>query len=190
MPQVSVVGKLIEHAETVFRQQGFNGASVADITNAAEVPKGSFYNHFKSKQELAAEIVRRYSRGTDLSMLGAQDLSAPARLRAHFAAQASRTNSTGVEYGCLLMTMASEGPAVGDEVGTVVRRSIAAWIGVLTPVIEEGQRAGEITSQEPAGDLAAFLIDAFEGAGLRGKATRDETAAMRSLDLALKALKP
>jgi len=189
MPQVSVRGKLIEHAETVFRRQGFNGASVADITNAAGVPKGSFYNPFKSKQELAAEIVRRYSRRTDLSMLGTEGLSAMERLRAHFAAQASRTSSTGVEYGCLLMTMASEGPTVGDEVGTVVRRSIAAWVGVLAPVIEEGQRSGEITSQEPASDLAAFLIDAFEGAGLRGKATRDEAAAMRSLNLALNAIK-
>lgn len=189
MPQVSVRGKLVEHAETVFRRQGFNGASVADITNAANVPKGSFYNHFKSKEELAAEIVRRYSRGTDVSMLGTEGVSAMERLRAHFTAQASRTNSTGVEYGCLLMTMASEGPVVGDEVGTVVRRSIAAWIGVLAPVIEEGQRSGEITSEEPASDLAAFLIDAFEGAGLRGKATQNEAAAMRSLNLALNAIK-
>ncbi|GGZ26030.1 transcriptional regulator [Streptomyces olivaceoviridis] len=189
MPQVSVRGKLIEHAETVFRRQGFNGASVADITHAAGVPKGSFYNHFKSKQELAAEIVRRYSRGTDVSMLAAEGLSAVERLRAHFAAQDSRTISTGVEYGCLLMTMASEGPMVGEEVGTVVCRSIAAWVGELAPVIEEGQRSGEITSREPACDLAAFLIDAFEGASLRGKATRDESAAMRSLDLALNAIR-
>ncbi|CAM5388647.1 TetR family transcriptional regulator C-terminal domain-containing protein [Streptomyces canarius] len=87
------------------------------------------------------------------------------------------------------MTMASEGPTVGDEVGTVVCRSIAAWVGELAPVIEEGQRSGEITSREPASDLAAFLIDAFEGAALRGKATRDESAAMRSLDLALNAIR-
>jgi TetR/AcrR family transcriptional repressor of nem operon len=189
MPQVSVKGKLIAHAETVFRRQGFNGASVQDITGAAGVPKGSFYNHFKSKQELAAEIVRRYSGATDFSMLGQDEVrSARERLRAHFASQAQRTSSTGVEFGCLLVTMASETPMTGNEVGSAVRGGFSAWVDVLAEVIRQGQQTGEIRSQEPASDLAAFLIDAFEGGALRGKATDDATASMRSLDLALNVL--
>lgn len=188
MPQVSVKGKLIEHAETVFRRQGFNGASVQDITRAAGVPKGSFYNHFKSKQELAAEIVRRYSGGTDFSMLE-DDRPALERLRAHFASQAERTLSTGVEYGCLLVTMASETPTAGDEVGSAVRGGITGWVDALAEVVEQGRQAGEIRSEGTAEELAAFLIDAFEGGALRGKATGDPTASMRSLDMALNSLK-
>ena len=57
MPQRSVREQLIEHAEDVFRQQGFSAASVQDLTVAAGVPKGSFYNHFASKQALASEIL-------------------------------------------------------------------------------------------------------------------------------------
>lgn len=189
MPQVSVKGKLVEHAETVFRQQGFTGASVQDITRAAGVPKGSFYNHFKSKQELAAAIVRQYARSTDVSMFGETGLPVVERLRAHFAAQAARTEATGVEYGCLLMTMASDVPTAGEEVGSAVRLSLSAWIEALAAVITQGQQAGEIPSKEPAQDLAAFLIDAFEGGGLRGKATDDSAAAMRSLDMALNSLR-
>ncbi|KMS84814.1 TetR/AcrR family transcriptional regulator [Streptomyces sp. NRRL F-3307] len=190
MPQVSVKAKLIEHAETVFRRQGFNGASVQDITSAAGVPKGSFYNHFKSKQELAAEIVRRYSGATDFSMLeNLGGRTAVESLRAHFASQAERTSSTGVEFGCLLVTMASETPTAGAEVGTAVQGGITGWIDAVAAVIEQGREAGEIRSSEPARDLAAFLIDAFEGGALRGKATGDPTASMRSLDLALNILK-
>ncbi|MGR6973622.1 TetR/AcrR family transcriptional regulator [Streptomyces cynarae] len=190
MPQVSVKAKLIEHAETVFRRQGFNGASVQDITSAAGVPKGSFYNHFKSKQELAAEIVRRYSGATDFSMLEDRGgRTAVESLRAHFASQAERISSTGVEYGCLLVTMASETPTAGAEVGSAVRGSLTGWIDAVAEVIEQGRKAGEIRSSEPARDLAAFLIDAFEGGALRGKATGDPTASMRSLDLALNSLK-
>ncbi|MEU6392326.1 TetR/AcrR family transcriptional regulator [Streptomyces sp. NPDC046939] len=189
MPRVSVKEKLVEHAETVFRRQGFNGASVQDITDAAGVPKGSFYNHFKSKQALAAEIVRRYSGRTDFTMLEAADeRPAVERLRAHFAGQAARTKGTGIEFGCLLVTMASEAPTAGEEVGSAVRGSITDWIDALTGIIEEGQRAGDITSSAPARDLAAFLIDAFEGGALRGKVAKDADASMRSLDLALGAL--
>ncbi|MER6694253.1 TetR/AcrR family transcriptional regulator [Streptomyces minutiscleroticus] len=192
MPRVSVKGKLVEHAEAVFRRQGFNGASVQDITTAAGVPKGSFYNHFKSKQELAAEIVRRYSGATDFGALGDagdRDRTAPERLRAHFVAQAERTRATGVEYGCLLVTMASDTPTTGDEVRSAVLDGFDGWTGALAAVIEQGQQAGEIVSSRPAHDLAAFLIDAFEGGALRGKATGDRTASMRSLDIALDALR-
>jgi TetR/AcrR family transcriptional repressor of nem operon len=37
--------------------RGFNATSVQDITEAAGVPKGSFYNHFASKEDLGAAVV-------------------------------------------------------------------------------------------------------------------------------------
>jgi TetR/AcrR family transcriptional regulator, transcriptional repressor for nem operon len=40
-------------------RRGFNATSVQDITDAAGAPKGSFYNHFESKDALAAEVVGR-----------------------------------------------------------------------------------------------------------------------------------
>jgi TetR/AcrR family transcriptional regulator, transcriptional repressor for nem operon len=41
-------------------ERGFNAVGVQDITDAAGVPKGSFYNHFESKEALGAEVVERY----------------------------------------------------------------------------------------------------------------------------------
>ena len=39
----------------MFHTRGFNGCSVQDIVDAAGVPKGSFYNHFDSKEALGVE---------------------------------------------------------------------------------------------------------------------------------------
>ena len=44
----------------VFSQSGFNGSSVQDITEAAGVPKGSFYNYFDSKEALGAAVIDYY----------------------------------------------------------------------------------------------------------------------------------
>ncbi len=44
----------------VLHRKGFSATSVEDITKAAKVPKGSFYNHFKSKEELAIVALDRY----------------------------------------------------------------------------------------------------------------------------------
>ncbi|GAA2896614.1 TetR/AcrR family transcriptional regulator [Streptosporangium fragile] len=188
MPQVSVKNKLVESAEDVFRRRGFNGASVQDITKAAGVPKGSFYNHFESKQALAAEIVHRYARGADFSMLDG-DEPALERLRKHFLAQAERTRGTGVEFGCLLGTFASDSATAGDQVLTAVRQILDTWTDAVARTIEAGQAAGEITSARPAGTLAAFLIDSFEGATLRAKTAGDQSAVAEQLDIALAALR-
>ena len=171
MPQRSVREQLVQHAADVFRQQGFSAASVQDLTVAAGVPKGSFYNHFASKQDLAKEILIRYVRGTDTSMLADEGLPAKERLRRHFAAQVERTMRTGLEFGCLLGTLSAESPAAGQEVRAVAGAGFAGWVGAVAEAIAAGQRSGEISTGIEPTRLAGTLIDGFEGATLRAKAT-------------------
>jgi TetR/AcrR family transcriptional regulator, transcriptional repressor for nem operon len=183
-----VRNQLVEHAEDVFRRRGFHGASVQDITTAAGVPKGSFYNHFDSKQALAAEITGQYARATDLSMLGAEGAHPLARLRAHFAGQIERVTETGTEFGCLFGTFAAESPSSGEQVTQAVAAGLDAWTSAVEATIEAAQRAGEITSKRPARQLAMLLIDAFEGGALRVKVTGDATISMTHIDILLEAL--
>ena len=171
MPQRSVKEQLIERAEDVFRKQGFSAASVQDLTVAAGVPKGSFYNHFASKQDLAREILIRYVRATDTSMLADEGLPAKERLRRHFAGQVERTMRTGLEFGCLLGTLSAESPAAGQEVRAGADTGFAQWVGAVAEAIAAGQRSGEISNDIAPGRLAGTLIDGFEGATLRAKAT-------------------
>ena len=60
MPRESVKDQIIAAAVEALHSKGFNGTSVQDITDAAKVPKGSFYNHFESKEELAVAALDRY----------------------------------------------------------------------------------------------------------------------------------
>ncbi len=53
---------LLQAAEKVFGEYGFNRAGVADITRHAGVAQGTFYVHFKSKQDLMEQFVRYLSR--------------------------------------------------------------------------------------------------------------------------------
>jgi AcrR family transcriptional regulator len=59
---------------------------VQDITEAAGVPKGSFYNHFESKEDLGAEVVLRYLESSNKTQPVLRDpkLSPYARLRKYF----------------------------------------------------------------------------------------------------------
>ncbi len=49
--------KLVEAAEVVFGEKGFERASIADITRQAGVALGTFYVYFADKQALLVEVV-------------------------------------------------------------------------------------------------------------------------------------
>ena len=79
--------KLIQAGLKTLLEKGFNGVGVQEITEVAGVPKGSFYNHFESKDALGVEIVERYGMGsTRRAVLIDKTVSPLERLRTHFAA--------------------------------------------------------------------------------------------------------
>lgn len=49
--------RIVDAASSLFRERGFDGVSVGDLTKAAGFTHGGFYNHFKSKEVLAAEAL-------------------------------------------------------------------------------------------------------------------------------------
>ena len=66
-------------------EKGFNAVGVQDITDTAGVPKGSFYNHFESKEALGVEIVERYGANqTRREILTDPSVPPLQRLRRHF----------------------------------------------------------------------------------------------------------
>lgn len=60
MPKPNVREQLMEAGLRTLHSQGFNGCAVQDITQAAGVPKGSFYNHFESKEALALAALEMF----------------------------------------------------------------------------------------------------------------------------------
>lgn len=48
---------ILAAAELVFRRKGIDGTTVNDITEQADVAYGSFYNHFKSLDEIVGALV-------------------------------------------------------------------------------------------------------------------------------------
>ena len=166
MPRRSTRNALLKAAMREFLAQGFSACSVEDITKAARVPKGSFYNHFKSKQSLAAEIVSEYGKGvTDRSVLTDPAIAPLTRLKKHFAAL--NAYFSGCKDGCLVGKFMAEVSVDTPQIRESLRRVLNVWGEELSSTLAEGQRQGAIRKDLPADDLAAFLIDSYEGAILR-----------------------
>jgi len=185
MARHNVREQLVEAGLKTLREKGFNGCGVKEITDAAGVPKGSFYNHFESKEALGAEIVERYGRsGPRSEALADRSIPPLDRLRRHF--QALNEMSVMLSYGrgCLLGNFSAE---LADQ-SPLIRQRLAAlfatWTKELEAVIREAQANGSIATESDPGDLAGFLLDAYEGVLLRNRVERTPRAFDRFMTLA------
>jgi AcrR family transcriptional regulator len=57
--------RVLDAADVVFRQRGYERASIAAIATEADVADETIYAHFKNKRTLLGELVQRAVRGSD-----------------------------------------------------------------------------------------------------------------------------
>lgn len=175
MPRAGLREQLLAAGLETFHRRGFNATSVQDVTDAAGAPKGSFYNHFESKEALAAEALQKYveksrERG---SILRDPRLPPLRRLRRYFQALSHDAIEDGFAAGCLLGNFAAELSPQSPLLRRRVGEAFAAWVESIAAVIGEAQRAGEMPAKVPAKALAEFTIHAWEGAVLLAKVEKD-----------------
>ena len=175
MPKPSLREQLLSAGLDTLHQNGFNATSVQDIADAAGAPKGSFYNHFESKEALAAEVVLKYEeqRKARRSILRDARLAPLRRLRQYFEGVNKAVAEEEFTTGCLLGNFAAElsnqSPLIRERVG----KALAAWCDEVALVIGEAQKAGAVSKEISSQSLAAFVIHAWEGAMLQAKVDKD-----------------
>src|SRR6185437_4888425 len=109
MARPSLREKLASSAVDTLHAHGFKGCSIQDITEAAGVPKGSFFNHFENKEDLAIDALRRYlNENACADMLFDESVSPLTRLKNHFGYLSDRVVSLGFTRGCMLGLFAAE----------------------------------------------------------------------------------
>jgi len=185
MPRPNTKEQLIVAGLNALLEKGFNGVGVQEITEQAGIPKGSFYNHFESKEALGAEIVERYGlNSTRRAILLDKTVPPLQRLRTHFETLNASFVKSKFERGCLLgnfsAELANQSPVIRESLVTLFER----WTKDLEVAIADAQSEGAVSSDRDAGDIAAFLLDAYEGTLLRARVQRDRAPFDRFMKLA------
>jgi TetR/AcrR family transcriptional repressor of nem operon len=183
--QPSVRDRLLAAGVTVFSKSGFNGCSVQDITDAAGVPKGSFYNHFESKEALGAAALQYYwnSGIAERQMLNPEEPSPLARLRRYFTEATAEIVAKDFTCGCLIGNMTAELSDHSAIISKELSAIFANWTQRVADCIAEAQRAGEITSKADPAILATFALNAWEGALLRARIEKGSGPLQQFVDI-------
>jgi TetR/AcrR family transcriptional repressor of nem operon len=173
--------------------QGFAASGVKEITDAAGVPKGSFYAYFPSKEGFAAAILEHYWSDIEARILPLLegDGSARERIARFFHALADEHESADFLLGCLVGNMSLELGGSSEPVRAELTRILGRWDDALADTVRSGQGSSdEIVTDVGASELASALIEAWEGAALRGKVTRSRAPYDRFEAVTLPALLP
>jgi TetR/AcrR family transcriptional repressor of nem operon len=172
MGRASKREEIAQAALQQFHARGFNATGINDITTAAGVPKGSFYNHFSSKEESALEALGRYAATLRFDMLTTAGRPALERLRAHFEYLGSDTLDNEFVRGCLAGNFGAEVADHNEEIRTAVQRGFDRWASHIRQVLTEAQEAGDLDGGLDPTATALFILSAWEGTLITARAQK------------------
>jgi TetR/AcrR family transcriptional repressor of nem operon len=167
--------RLLEKGGELVSTRGFNATGVQEITAAAGVPKGSFYNYFDSKEAFAVAVLTEYweavvaEYGAILNQRRTPPLS---RIARYFAGLAEFHERRRYAVGCLIGNMALEVTPTSEDVRIKLAAIYRDWSAALASCLREAKEKGELSAGKDPGQLAVALIDTFEGAVMRAKVVR------------------
>lgn len=160
---------LLLSAGKLFQDVGYVQASIHRIAAAVNVPKGTFYNYFKSKEDLSLRLVDRQFEALNESLSGSPSHSASHQLKRHCGFLAIAPPTLEVAPLQLLATLAAEAPAIPVALTQRIARGTDIWITQVSDLVSRAQiESGMPLGQDPR-KLASLLITSWYGAIVRRK---------------------
>lgn len=172
--------RLIGAGLPLLLKHGYNDLGIQAILGAVGIPKGSFYHHFRDKEDFALQVVDSYMAqvhdGLD-ACLGDTTRPPLLRVRAFFEMTQQSYREEGY-MGCLLGGLGQELSGVSEMFRQKIEECFSTIAERIAGCLEEAQNLGDIPAENDLRKMADLLIDCWEGAALRSRLRRDP----RSLD--------
>ena len=165
----STRAQIVEVADRLFYEQGYEHTSFADIASEVKISRGNFYHHFKTKDAiLSAVIEHRLAKTAQLLRQWEREgETAEERIR-HFIDILIMNMAKIKRFGCPVGTLCSELAKLdhaSQEDATRLFSLFREWLG--------GQFA-ELGSPADADDLAMYLLARSQGVATLASAFGDE----------------
>ncbi|MGB6431251.1 MAG: TetR/AcrR family transcriptional regulator [Candidatus Acidiferrales bacterium] len=159
---------LLLSAGKLFQDVGYVQASIYRIASAINAPKGTFYNYFRSKEDLASRLVDRQFDALRESLSRSTGHSASHQLKKHCSFLAIKPPMVEVAPLQLLATLAAEAPAIPVALTQRIAHGTDIWIAHVSDLISLAQIESGTTAQDPK-KLASLLVTCWYGAIVRRK---------------------
>lgn len=180
--------KIVQQGIELLSEHGYHGTGLKMILDAVHVPKGSFYNYFKSKEQFVAEIIDEFSRSLlermDKYVAESQDPPVET-IRSMYQKAIETIEQQDCSKGCLIGDLSAEIGGQSDICQDALQNANRQWQGRMSVLLEKAQEEGAIRDDIPAQQLAEIFWNHWEGALLRMKMEGNSKGVRATLDLLL-----
>jgi TetR/AcrR family transcriptional repressor of nem operon len=166
---------ILETAQSIVGAKGFSAVGLNEILQAADVPKGSFYHYFHSKDAFGVVLLDtyfdHYVQGM-AQLFDAPGLSQHAKLMRYW--QCWIDNQTGcTDAGkCLAVKLGAEVSDLSEPMRLALDRGTSRTIALLADAIGRGVEDGSLTVTQAPQSLARSLYALWLGTSVMSKITR------------------
>lgn len=175
---------LLEQGIPLLLRYGYNDLGIAAVLEATGIPKGSFYHHFKNKEDFGLQVIDLYMETVHAGLdacLGDESLPPLARVRRFFELSEEKYRGEGY-LGCLLGGLGQELSGVSEVFRRKVEQCFSEIARRIAGCLEEAVQRGELRPDVDPQSMAELLVNCWEGAALRTRLRRDPAPLKQMLD--------
>ncbi|MDB5868333.1 MAG: transcriptional regulator, TetR family [Polaromonas sp.] len=183
---IDVKQHILDTGRAIILGKGFSAVGLNEILGAAEVPKGSFYHYFKSKEAFGEALVDSHMAGYLAQVDGLlQPDGRPAaeRLVRYWNSWMAMGDSETAQCTCLVVKLSAEVSDLSGAMRQALLRGTQQIIERLGDCILQGLGDGSLAGKLDAPHTALTLYQLWLGAALLTKLRRERSA----LDTAMRA---
>jgi TetR/AcrR family transcriptional regulator, transcriptional repressor for nem operon len=165
--------RLLDAALNVIRSQGYSATTVEDICRRAELTKGSFFHHFKTKDELALLAVERWNTVTGelFKFAEFQRNDDPlARIHGYLDLRGAILIGEPSEYTCLLGTLVQETYLTHPELRAACEKGLSIHVETLVRDLELAKQRYVPQAPFSAESVGYLIQSVLQGAFIFAKA--------------------
>lgn len=152
-------------------EHGYHDLGIQALLSATGIPKGSFYHHFKDKEDFALQVIDAYMEQVHAALdvcLADERLPPLDRIRRFFELTRQSYKKEGY-MGCLLGGLGQELAGVSDTFRRKIERCFTAIASRIAACLELARAREELPAECDPDRLAGLLVDCWEGAALRSR---------------------
>ena len=163
--------RLLDVGLAMLLEHGYNDLGIQALLAATRTPKGSFYHHFKDKQDFALQVIDQYMRQVHGALdycLGDKARPPLKRVRRFFELTQQAYRKEGY-MGCLLGGLGQELSGVSDVFRRKIEGCFTEIAARIAVCLEQARKRGDIPADSNTRRMASLLVDCWEGAALRSR---------------------
>jgi TetR/AcrR family transcriptional repressor of nem operon len=176
--------RLLDAGLALLLEHGYNDLGIQALLTATGTPKGSFYHHFKDKEDFALQVIEQYMREVHAGLdacLGDTGCVPLERLRRFFEMTQEQYRNEGY-MGCLLGGLGQELSGASEVFRRKIEGCLSEMADRMAVCLEEARQGGDIPADADTRLMASLLCDCWEGAALRSRLQRDSAPLDAMLD--------